>query len=126
MGHQERRGAFPLLAVSRVLSTLWGPDASCLREVGDGWDAHLTRKEATDLDVVKGGLVGDIIEQQQCWGQKASEDACNSLPSTHNLVYHPPSLGLGPSAQELTMSITIVGMGDTAEPLLASRVPDLQ
>lgn len=60
------------------------------RWMGSGL-VHLTWKEATDLDVVKGGLVGDIIEQQQCWGQKASEDTsrtCNSLPITHNFMYH--------------------------------------
>lgn len=70
-GHQEPRGAFfPLPTVSRVLRTLWDPDAICLREVGYGvmpnHGPFPPRKEATDLDVVKGGLVGDVIEQQQC------------------------------------------------------------
>lgn len=69
---------------------------------------HLTQKEATDLDVVKGGLVGDIIEQQQCWEQKANENtfsSCDSLPITHNLVYH-------------TLQVEAESMAPTAQPQL--------
>lgn len=44
------------------------------------------------------------------------------IPTEHS----PNHLGLGPYAHELTMSISIVGMGNTAEPLLASCVPDLR
>lgn len=62
---------FPLPSLSGVL---WNPDAIYQKEVGMGQALsgpfHPTRK-ATDLDVVKGGLVGDIVEQQQSWGQRA-------------------------------------------------------
>lgn len=120
--------------------------------------ATTTRKETTDLDIVKGGLVGDIIEQQQCWGQRTSEDTSRAhhsflsptptritastlpamlLPRAPSSVQKPgkpdtrestasDSPGLASPTHKLTMSITVVGVGDAPEPLLASCVPDLE
>lgn len=64
---------FPLPLLSGGSSGVWDPEAVC---AGGGWDpipAFLPTanpwKEASDLDAVEGGLVGDVIEQQQCWGE---------------------------------------------------------
>lgn len=122
---------WPILNLSH-LHPRRDPHALCLEEVGGG--SGPTRKEATDLDVVKGGLAGDIIEQQQCWEQRGSEDipccppprAQIPPPSRAPTDHRPNSLGVRPCIRGLTMSVPIVGVRDAAEPLLASCVPDLQ
>ena len=71
VGHQKPRGG-PLFP-SLLSAGSSDPEAICLREVGVRFRPHHgpslppphspAQKEATDLDVVKGSFVGDIIEQ---------------------------------------------------------------
>lgn len=86
------RGSLSPPLLSGGSSGVWDPEAVCAPE---GWDpipAFLphppTPEEASDLDAVEGGLVGDIIEQQQCWG-KGSED----LPEPTAPAPSPPPAG---------------------------------
>lgn len=50
-------------SVPEGVGGMGGPILACLPT------ARPPRKEASDLDAVEGGLVGDVIEQQQCWGE---------------------------------------------------------
>lgn len=80
--------------------------------VGDG---------VTYPDVLEGRLVGDVIQQEQGWrGRERShrdleqEDGC------------PAWAGEGAGVREgLTLGVSVISVGDAAEPLLPCGVPDL-
>lgn len=69
------------------------------------------KEDKTDLDVVEGRFVCDVIEQKQSWGRRREGQRSDTHTHTHVV--------------RLTMGVAVVGMSDTAETLLSSSVPDL-
>lgn len=69
-------------------------------------------------DVVKRGLVGDVIQQEQSWRGTDIEESSGHLQRCCGM-------GRGQRIRGLTLSISVISMGHTAEALLSCSVPDL-
>lgn len=131
------RGSLSTSPLSGGSSAAWDPEALCA-----GGRPHLGlsphrptpgRKPLTWMLSKEALLVTSYSSSSA--GGEGSEDlwshsACPpppprgpALPAPGPLTPRMPAWGPGPV---LTVGVTVVGVGDAAEPLLASRVPDLQ